>query len=226
VDQSGVLIISDDPAFSRAATNRWRGEAAVPEFTVLGSDRHCDLDSGAFDLAIVGGVPAGGLSAVLRVLALAGKPVILVVENNAIAAAIKQELPRAVVLHHVEGWSDTLVMVGGEVLMRIEASRRLQNAETARAQFERDATLGRYVLEMRHGLNNALTSILGNSELLLLEPGDLSPSMISQLGTIRNMALRIHETVQRFSSLEKEMTFVGCETLARQPRRQAAGACD
>src|SRR4030095_7796110 len=118
-------------------------------------------------------------------------PLILVVENNAIAAAIKQELPRAVVLHHVEGWSDTLVMVGGEVLMRIEASRRLQNAETARAQFERDATLGRYVLEMRHGVNNALTSILGNSDLLLLEPGDLSPSMISQLGTIRNMALRI-----------------------------------
>jgi signal transduction histidine kinase len=82
------------------------------------------------------------------------------------------------------------------------------------------------MLEMRHSLNNALTSVLGNSELLLLEPGDLPPTMISQLGTIRNMALRIHETVQRFSSLEKELTFVERYQVKDLPLRQAAVACD
>jgi len=58
---------------------------------------------------------------------------------------------------------------------------------------------------MRHGLNNALTSVLGNSDLLLLEPGSLSAPARAQIETIRNMALRIHEVLQRFSSLEKEM---------------------
>jgi hypothetical protein len=50
--------------------------------------------------------------------------------------------------------------------------------------------------------------------------------MISQLGTIRNMALRIHETVQRFSSLEKELTFVERYQVKDLPLRQAAVACD
>jgi len=63
------------------------------------------------------------------------------------------------------------------------------------------------MIEMRHTLNNALTSVLGNAELLLLEPGTFSAGVRSQIDTIRNMALRMHEILQRFSSLEKEMTF-------------------
>jgi len=61
---------------------------------------------------------------------------------------------------------------------------------------------------MRHTMNNALTSVLGNSELLLLEPGTFSAGVRSQLDTIRNMSLRLHEILQRFSSLEKELRFV------------------
>jgi signal transduction histidine kinase len=68
---------------------------------------------------------------------------------------------------------------------------------------------------MRHNLNNALTSVLGNSELLLLEPGSLSAPARSQMETIRSMALRMHEILQRFSSLEKELTVV-----AKQAERE------
>ena len=64
------------------------------------------------------------------------------------------------------------------------------------------------MLEMRHTFNNALTSVLGNSELLLLEAGSLSAESRSQLATIRNMSLRMHEILQRFSSLEKELCIV------------------
>ena len=67
------------------------------------------------------------------------------------------------------------------------------------------------MLEMRHGLNNALTSVLGNSDLLLLEPGSLSAQARAQLETVRNMTLRIHEVLQRFSSLEKEMNVAARE---------------
>jgi hypothetical protein len=64
------------------------------------------------------------------------------------------------------------------------------------------------MLQMRHSLNNALTSVLGNSELLLLEPGSLSAAARSQVETIRSMSLRMHEVMQRFSSLEKELKVV------------------
>ncbi len=90
------------------------------------------------------------------------------------------------------------MLVGGECLRASRALARIQ-------KLERDAALGRFMLDSRHGLNNALTSVLGNSELLLLTPEDLSPRIGSQIETIRNMSLRIHEIMQRFSSLEKEM---------------------
>jgi signal transduction histidine kinase len=91
---------------------------------------------------------------------------------------------------------------------RSRAETRARAAELSCAALERHATLGRYMLEMRHSLNNALTSVLGNSDLVLLEPGSLSAQTRAQMETIRNMTLRIHEIMQRFSSLEKEMNVV------------------
>jgi signal transduction histidine kinase len=82
--------------------------------------------------------------------------------------------------------------------------------------------LGRYMLDMRHGLNNALTSLLGNSDLLLIEPGSLSAQARGQIETIRNMTLRIHEVMQRFSSLEKEMN-VEAQQAARESGRLRMG---
>ncbi len=70
---------------------------------------------------------------------------------------------------------------------------------------ENHATLGRYMLEMKHSVNNALTSMLGNAELLLLEPGQLSAQSLAQIKTMHSMALRINEVMQRFSSLASEM---------------------
>jgi hypothetical protein len=42
----------------------------------------------------------------------------------------------------------------------------------------------------------------------LLEPETLSAGARSQIETVRNMALRMHEILQRFSSLEKELTVI------------------
>ncbi len=79
--------------------------------------------------------------------------------------------------------------------------------------------------EMLHNLNNALTSVLGNSELLLLEPASLSPGPQSQIETIRNMALRMNEILQRFSSLEKELKVVATKSEKEiGARSRSAGA--
>jgi signal transduction histidine kinase len=61
------------------------------------------------------------------------------------------------------------------------------------------------MLEMRPSVNNALTSVLGNADLLLLEPGQASGESREQIQTIHTMALRLNEIMQRFSSLATEM---------------------
>src|ERR1700694_5964852 len=85
---------------------------------------------------------------------------------------------------------------------------RARRSEQAVQSLERQAALGRYMLDVRHTLNNALTSVLGNSELLLLEPGSVLVPSRSQIETIRNMAVRMHQILQRFSSIEKELNAV------------------
>jgi hypothetical protein len=83
--------------------------------------------------------------------------------------------------------------------------RLVRQAESSAARNENHATLGRYMIDMKHSVNNALTSMLGNAELLLLEPGQLSQQSLAQIKTIHSMALRINEIMQRFSSLAGEM---------------------
>ncbi|MGH9578848.1 MAG: hypothetical protein ACRD3R_15530, partial [Terriglobales bacterium] len=104
-----------------------------------------------------------------------------------------------------DGWAELLILLCREALRRSEAQFRAQRAEQEAVEVRRHATLGRYMLEMRHSLSNALTSVLGHSELMLLEPGALTAPLRDQLDTIHNMALRIHEVLQRFSSLDTEM---------------------
>jgi signal transduction histidine kinase len=82
---------------------------------------------------------------------------------------------------------------------------RVRAAERLAAENQQFAVLGRYMVEMRHGFNNAMTSLLGNAELLLQDPGAFPARVLEQLQTIRAMALRMNQMMQRFSSLEAEM---------------------
>jgi signal transduction histidine kinase len=121
---------------------------------------------------------------------------------------VRDRWPGIAIVRQQENWLDTLVLVAGEILRRVSAEAEARQLEESNMLLERQAHLGRYMLDMRHTLNNTLTSVLGNSELLLLEPGCLSAAARSQIETIRNMSLRMHEILQRFSSLEKELTVV------------------
>lgn len=100
---------------------------------------------------------------------------------------------------------EILILLSGEALRRVNALNRAQRAERVALEAQRHAILGRYMLEMRPGINNALTSAIGNADLLLLEPGQLLPECREQIRTIHAMALRLNEVMQRFSSLAAEM---------------------
>lgn len=53
---------------------------------------------------------------------------------------------------------------------------------------------------LRHEVNNPLTGILGNAEMLLARRDGLPGSAIERLETIAHLAVRLRETVRRLSS--------------------------
>jgi signal transduction histidine kinase len=211
-----VLIISGDPEFSSALVSRWRQERNVPEFTVLDSVVWNGAGPGAYDLAIAG-PPAPGndpesLTQAERfvrgvVTSLGPGPILVADARLSVLEAAKRAEPRALTLQTQGAWTENLVVLASEVLRRVEANARARRAEQAAALAQRQATLGRYMLDMRHAINNALTSVLGNAELLLFEPGNLSTEVREQISTMYSMTLRMHDIVQRFSALESEMIF-------------------
>ena len=203
-----VLIISDEADFSRRITARWQMERKVPTFTLLSGELWPRFAVDIFDVAIVGQLRRELLSIVLEPLHSTGQPIFCVCEDASIAQLIRDRWPRVTILRTSEHWLETLVLAAKEAVHRSRAESRARSAEVSCAALQREAMLGKYMLEMRHNLNNALTSVLGNSDLLLLEPGSLSAQTRAQIETIRNMTLRIHEIMQRFSSLEKEMNVV------------------
>jgi signal transduction histidine kinase len=208
VEAPTVLIISDDVDFARRITARWQTERSAPAFTVLSGDLWPRFAVDVFDVAIVGELRRELLSVVLEPLHSTGQPIFCVCHDGPTAQLVHERWPRISVLRRTEYWLETLVLAGREAVHRSRAESRARAAELSCATLDRQATLGHYMLEMRHNLNDALTSVLGNSDLLLLEPGSLSAHTRAQIETIRNMTLRIHEIMQRFSSLEKEMNVV------------------
>lgn len=210
-----VLIISDEPEFSAAASRRWLAERNVPTFLLLESCSYPEFSNGSFDLAVVGCIPCGALSSLFEKLKSAGKPIVYVSTLN------KALPPEVINIPEVPGWPDLLVTLASQILSREHLSAELSKAQEAKAHLEQHASLGRYMLEVRHSLNNALTSILGNSDLMLLEANALAPAHRVQVETIRNMGLRLNEIMRRFSSLQREMQLV---EESRRPARKAVGA--
>jgi len=213
IQQRNVLIICDDSEFSRQISERWGTYRNAPQFTTSGSSVIEHVDNLSFELAIVGKLSPEAVSSVLRALDSLGKPVIFLRKS---AEPATDGFARVLSLPPAEAWVEMLISVGTEVLRGVEAVHRAERAEQVNALLRCHATLGQYVIDMRHTMNNALTSVLGNAELLLLEPGTFSAGVRSQIDTIRNMALRLHEILQRFSSLEKELTFVAKQA-AKEP---------
>lgn len=218
---STVLVISDDAEFSRSIQQRWCSESFPPSLVAIAPDICAGIDSGNFNLAIVDGRGVNFRENVFVNLIATGKAVILVHATSLERLAACTFRSQIIAIPSHENWPDLLVQFGSRLLSYSEMIDRASALERQNAALQLQAALGRYTAEMRHSLNNALTSVLGNAELLLLNPESLGPGVCLQVDTIRTMALRIHEFLQRFTSIEKEMT-VG-ETTSNCHSFQAAG---
>jgi len=231
-DHPTVLILTSDPAFSREITAHWPQEPvphSVPEFVVLDEAFSRDLSGSNYDLAIADAAcykkndQITHLKALKQSLARSGKPAIVIQSDSTSDFKNIDALGGEVLeLRREPGlWLAIVGIIGREILRRRQAESRAREAEQACSAAQAEATLGRYMLEMRTNINNALTTLLGNAELLALEPG-LPATVQAQADTIRNMALRLHEIFRRFSSIEKELAPLRAKQKKRPPTRPQA----
>jgi hypothetical protein len=233
-----VLILASDPAFSREITAHWPRDLAprssVPEFILLDQDFTSNLQTSHYDLAIADASTVDKKEKQVR--KHLAKPL-----NRALKQALEASGKPAILIHSVPSrdfynihgailelrrephiWPLIACLVGREILRRVTAETTAREAEKACAILQAEATLGRYMLEMRTNINNALTTVLGNTELLMHEPG-LPATVQTQADAIRNMALRLHEVFQRFSSIEKELSVAARDSGAKKTHVAAAG---
>jgi signal transduction histidine kinase len=216
VDRPTVAIITDDPASANALTRRWLTEREVPAFVLMqgDSDFQNALD---FDLAVTVRIAPERLAALADSLNATGKAAVLVSSLN----GNSPHGPNLAVLPEVLEWPDLVVLVAQQILQREKTNSELRRSQQARAELERDASLGRFMLEARHNLNNALTSVLGNSDLILLDAEQLPASLRQQVETIRNMSMRMNEIMHRFSSLQKEMQLIEEQSMQKVAKAAA-----
>lgn len=219
MDREKVLIVTDEAKFSQAITKCWPDGVDTPMFVVEGGSlRRNSLDD-TLCVTIIGGLDENVAGPILEKLSKAGKPVIYVSKHPPAGIQGPMFFPE------VDGWADTVVKVISEIVQHQHAQAELSSLLEKNAKLENQAVLGRYMLEMRHNLNNALTSILGNSDLMLLDEDKLPNPARAQVETIRNMGMRLNEIMQRFSSLQKEMQLIEQQSSRKAAKKSAtAGA--
>jgi len=224
VSPPAVLVISETPGFAQTLLDCFHLDPVLPSPIAVSLDLCNNLAPDSFDFAIIEGLSASRLGPLLTQFEPYGKTMLVLVSDAATGSLVNSIAPRALVLRQADGALPALMLIAAEVVRRIEAESRLRAADEALAVGESDAMLGRYITEMRHTINNALTSVMGNSELLLFEPGALSAHHRAQIETIRTMSVRIHEIMQRLASLETEMKWVEKQKSHDEQRKQATAA--
>ena len=169
IARPSVLILSDDPDFARSALARWQSEKSAPEITLATSDIWQPAAASQHDLIVAGALRNDARSLLLSVLnAATGKPVIYVTPEAARnSRAPNQPTPLCWCWNAVKTGRKSRFCSAMKFCAVSKRSGRAHRAERCAIESQAYAALGRYMLDMRPGVNDALTSILGNADLLL-----------------------------------------------------------
>jgi len=200
---SQILIVSEDAEFVRALSARWRKETNSPSITAVSINISGQANPSGYALVVVGPLRQG--AALPPAPSVHLDSTVCAVGDLGSLASVRAKHTDWLLLPEYPGWTEALLSVAREVLRRTSAEKRAREAELTNHAHQRLSILGRSMLEVRPGMINALTSLLGNADLILLSEEPLPAECREQVRTIRTMALRLNEMVQRFSSLESEM---------------------
>jgi len=200
---SQILIVSEDAEFVRALSARWRKERNSPSITAVSTNISGQASPSGYALVVVGPLRQG--AALPPAPSLHLDSTVCAVGDLGSLALVRAKHADWLLLPEYPGWTEALLSVAREVLRRTSAEKRAREAELTNHAHQRFSILGRSMLEVRPGMINALTSLLGNADLILLSEEPLPAECREQVRTIRTMALRLNEMVQRLSSLESEM---------------------
>jgi signal transduction histidine kinase len=236
-----VLIVAHSPAFAQSLMDRWQRNPIAPTFAVMSSNdqsAHNGVPHKACHMVIVEGAALHSYRTMLQRLDTVGTPILCALplpsakseRRNGHAADpvvlspnadnLRKEFPRMITLDLADRDSglDIVITVALEILKRLDAVLRARKADVESNSQSSQLALGKYVADSMHGFNNALTAVLGNAELLMLDVAGFSPQIQEEIEAIHSNAIRLHEMMQRFSSLEAEIE------AGRKPGKSAAAA--
>jgi hypothetical protein len=198
-----ILIVSDDSEFVRSLVSRWRMEKDSPVITAVSSGVSRQASSSGYEIIVVG--PLRECTALPAGPHLHHDSVVCAVGDEESLKMVRAAHTDWLLFPESPGWSRILFSLAGEVLRRTAAETRAREAEIANLSQKRFGILGKSLSEARPGMVNALTSLLGNADLILLSKEPLPDHCRENVRTIHTMALRLNEIVQRLSSIENEM---------------------
>ncbi|MFH1068808.1 MAG: GAF domain-containing protein [Candidatus Glassbacteria bacterium] len=87
-----------------------------------------------------------------------------------------------------------------------ETNRRLEETRQALVEKERLAAVGEVAVTVNHEINNPLTVIIGNAELLLKDLGEADSRMVSKVQNIVTESKRIAEITRALRRLQRPVT--------------------
>jgi hypothetical protein len=198
-----ILIVSDDSEFVRSLLSLWRKEKECPAITAVSNRVSGQANSSSYELIVVG--PLRDCASLPAGRAVHPDSIVCAVGDLKSLEVVRAMHSDWLTLPECPGWPRILFSLAAEVLRRTAAETRTREAEIMSLSQKRFGILGKSLQEARPGMVNALTSLLGNADLILLSEEPLPVNCREHVRTIHTMALRLNEIVQRLSSIENEM---------------------
>jgi hypothetical protein len=219
-----ILVISDDSKFVQSLTARWREEGDPPAITAVSTEVSRQASPSGFELVVVGPLRQGSMLHISPAFAI--DALVCVVGELDCLKKVRSKHGDWLLLPEFPGWTRILISLAREVSRRKSAEARARDAEIANLSERRFGVLGKSLLEARPGMINALTSLLGNADLILLSDEELPPDCREPVRTIHRMALRLNEVVQRLTSLENELELNERKSHLETPEMRIAETVD
>ncbi|UCF19701.1 MAG: hypothetical protein JSU87_17585 [Gemmatimonadota bacterium] len=182
-----ILLITADSELAQSAKSGLGGTCAVREFGDTRSALDRLAQSGAAVVVVDGDLPADEVAAVVDAMGDPGAVIVVVREHDLelLARGALNQVPRS---------ADSRLLADAVVRILRAHARTAENFAPVRADHA-DAMIAA-IRRVRHDMNNPLTSIMAEAQLMLTEADQLSAEQRRALEVIEAMAVRIRDLTQ------------------------------